>query len=93
MWISLFSVGIGAAILGILTGKRKMPNMPTNNMMKNFTPRDFAPKTDINMMDTGALTEFSEEILSNALNNRNDSGNINHNHFENNHDTPNNNKY
>lgn len=97
MWVSLFSVGIGAAILGMLTGKRKDSSMPMNNIMKNFTPRNLTPKTNINMMDNAALTEFSEEILSNALNTRNNRSNTNNTNanpnFANNHDTPNNNQY
>jgi hypothetical protein len=71
MWASLFGLGISAAVYGITRGKGKISapriqNMQSmQNMMKTFTP-----KTNINMMDNAALTEFSEELLESALRNK-----------------------
>ena len=63
LWASLLSLGISAAVFGVTKGKRKLPALPIQNMVKSFTPGN-----KINMMDNAALTEFSEELLESALN-------------------------
>ncbi|WP_413309702.1 hypothetical protein AA0X95_13670 [Bacillus sp. 1P10SD] len=64
MWASLLGLGISAAVLGVKRGKRRSITSPIQNAVRNFTPQ-----TNINLMDNAALTEFSEELLTNALNN------------------------
>ncbi|MBT2738899.1 hypothetical protein [Bacillus sp. ISL-7] len=63
MWASLLGIGISAAVFGVTKGKRKDLALPFQNMVKNFTP-----KTNLNLMDNQAITEFSEELLMSALN-------------------------
>jgi hypothetical protein len=65
MWASLVGLGISAAVFGVTRGKRTVNALPFQNLVKNFTP-----KTDLNMMNNAALTEFSEELLSSALENK-----------------------
>lgn len=65
MWASLFGLGLSAAVFGVTRGKRKDIALPFQNVVRNFTP-----KTNINLMDNAALTEFSDELLESALNNR-----------------------
>lgn len=67
MWASLLGLGLSAAVLGVTRGKRKDITRPIQNAVKNFTP-NLSPKANINLMDNAALTEFSEELLSSALN-------------------------
>ncbi|MED3563623.1 hypothetical protein [Bacillus xiapuensis] len=76
MWASLFGLGISAAVFGVTRGKRKISVPPIQNMqnsvqnnMQNMM-KNFTPKTNINMMDNAALTEFSEELLESALKNK-----------------------
>ncbi len=64
MWASLLGIGLSAAVFGVTKGKRRDIALPIQNMVKNFTP-----KTNLNLMDNAALTEFSEELLMSALNN------------------------
>ena len=66
MWASLLGLGISAAVFGMKRGKRSDITRPIQNAVRNFTP-----KTNINLMDNAALTEFSEELLTSALNNNN----------------------
>lgn len=61
-WVSLLGLGISAAVFGITKGKRKETTLPFQSIVKNFTQRN------VNKMDNTALTEFSEELLSSALN-------------------------
>jgi len=63
MWASLLGIGISAAVFGVSKGKRRDIALPIQNMMKNI-----APKTNLNLMDNAAITEFSEELLTSALN-------------------------
>ncbi|MEH7502101.1 hypothetical protein V7152_08645 [Neobacillus drentensis] len=63
MWASLLGIGLSAAVFGMTKGKRKDLANPFQNMVKNF-----APKTNLNIMDNAAITEFSEELLMSALN-------------------------
>ncbi len=63
MWASLLGIGISAAVFGVTKGKRKDLAPPFQNMVKKF-----APKTNLNLMDNAAITEFSEELLMSALN-------------------------
>jgi len=65
MWVSLFGLGISAAVFGITKGKRKDSALPFKNMINTFTP-----KSDINFMNTAALTEFSEELMESAIRNK-----------------------
>lgn len=66
MWASLLGIGVSAAVFGVTKGKRRKDLvLPIQNMVKNFTP-----KTNLNLMDNAALTEFSEELLMSALNNK-----------------------
>jgi hypothetical protein len=62
MWASIIGLGLSAAAFAVTRGKRTMPSLPIQNMMSNLTPR-----SNIGAMDTGALTEFSEELLESAL--------------------------
>ena len=63
LWASLLGLGISAVVYGVTKGKRKIPTLPFQNMVKNFTPGN-----KINLMDNSALTEFSDELLASALN-------------------------
>ncbi|MDQ0197853.1 hypothetical protein [Neobacillus ginsengisoli] len=65
MWASLIGLGVSAAVFGVTRGKRSVNALPLQNLVKNFTP-----KTDLNLMNNAALTEFSEELLSSALKNK-----------------------
>jgi hypothetical protein len=67
MWASasLLGIGISAAVFALTKGKRRDIALPFENLMKNF-----GPKTNLNFMDNAALTEFSEELLTSALNNK-----------------------
>jgi hypothetical protein len=67
MWTSasLLGIGLSAAVFMVTKGKRKDLALPIQNIVKNF-----APKTNLNFMDNAALTEFSEELLTSALNNK-----------------------
>lgn len=65
MWASLLGLGLSAAVFGVTKGKRKDIALPFQNLVKNFSP-----KTDLNMMNNAALSEFSEELLSSALENK-----------------------
>lgn len=64
MWASLLGIGVSAAVFGVTRGKRKDFALPFQNAVKNFSP-----KTNLNLMDNAALTEFSEELLESALKN------------------------
>ncbi|WHY75557.1 hypothetical protein QNH20_15620 [Neobacillus sp. WH10] len=64
MWASLLGLGLSAAVVGVTRGKRKNFELPFQNAVKNFSP-----KTNLNLMDNAALTEFSEELLASALKN------------------------
>ncbi|WHY89978.1 hypothetical protein QNK12_20165 [Neobacillus cucumis] len=68
MWASLFGLGLSAAVYGVTKGKRKISAPPLQNMQNMM--KTFTPKTNINMMDNAALTEFSEELLESALRNK-----------------------
>jgi hypothetical protein len=74
LWVSLVGLGLSAAVLGVTKGKqRKMPSLPIQNMMSgmmNGKMSGFSPKTNIGNMDAAALTEFSEELLNSALNDK-----------------------
>ncbi|MEH7076761.1 hypothetical protein [Neobacillus drentensis] len=63
MWASLLGIGLSAAVFGVTKGKRKDLALPFQNVLRNFTP-----KTNLNLMDNAAITEFSEELLMSALN-------------------------
>lgn len=63
MWASLLGIGLSAAVFGVTKGKRRDLALPFQNMVKNM-----APKTNLNLMDNAAITEFSEELLMSALN-------------------------
>lgn len=64
MWASLLGLGISAAaVFGVTRGKRKDFTLPFQNPLKNFSP-----KINVNRMDNAALTEFSEELLTSAIN-------------------------
>ena len=63
IWASLLGIGLSAAVFGVTKGKRKDLALPFQNMVKTF-----APKTNLNLMDNAAITEFSEELLESALN-------------------------
>lgn len=65
MWASLIGIGLSAAVFGITRGKRTVNALPLQNLAKNFST-----KTDLNLMNNAALTEFSEELLSSALKNK-----------------------
>ncbi|MFZ7942215.1 MULTISPECIES: hypothetical protein [Bacillaceae] len=65
MWASLVGIGLSAAVFGVTRGKRKDYALPFQNVVKNF-----APKSNLNLMDNAALTEFSEELLESALKNK-----------------------
>ncbi|WP_144546980.1 hypothetical protein [Bacillus sp. X1(2014)] len=65
MWASLLGIGLSAAVFGVTKGKRRDLALPIQNMVKNFTP-----KANLSLMDNAALTEFSEELLMSALNNK-----------------------
>jgi hypothetical protein len=60
---SLLGIGLSAAVFGVTKGKRKDAALPFQNMMKSFSS-----KTNLNLMDNAAITEFSEELLTSALN-------------------------
>ncbi|WP_223595590.1 hypothetical protein [Neobacillus bataviensis] len=66
MWASLVGIGLSAAVLGVTKGKRKDMALPIQNAVKNMVPKF----NNINTMNTAALTEFSEELLESALNNK-----------------------
>lgn len=65
MWASLLGIGLSAAVFGVTKGKRKDLALPFQNMVKNFTPKT---NLNLNLMDNAAITEFSEELLTSALN-------------------------
>ncbi|WP_066369940.1 hypothetical protein [Neobacillus fumarioli] len=74
MWASLIGLGISisAAAFGITRGRRKNNNdvLPFSNAIRNITPKlNIRPKMNVGNMDNAALTEFSEELLSSAINN------------------------
>ncbi|MCM3568945.1 hypothetical protein [Neobacillus mesonae] len=75
VWASLAGIGIGAAVYGMKKGKSKDMDLPKFGTMKNITSpikdsvKNIVPKMNINNMDNAALTEFSEDLLQNALNN------------------------
>lgn len=77
IWASLAGIGLGAAVYGMTKGKRNDMALPIKGSIKNFalpikdSMKNFVPKMNINNMDTAALTEFSEELLESALNNKN----------------------
>jgi hypothetical protein len=62
MWASLIGLGLSAAVFGVTRGKRRDLTVPFQNVMKNFSS-----KTNLNLRDNAAITEFSEELLSSAL--------------------------
>jgi hypothetical protein len=66
MWASLFSIGIGAVILGLTRSRGKQNKMvqPLKNALYNMNPRN----NNINAMGNAAFAEFSEELLASALN-------------------------
>ncbi|WHY84174.1 hypothetical protein QNH39_16040 [Neobacillus novalis] len=68
MWASLVGIGLGAAVFGAARGRgrRKDLALPLQNAVKNFSS-----KINFNKMDDTALTEFSEELLTSALNKNN----------------------
>ncbi|MFF2450659.1 hypothetical protein ACFVSW_26805 [Neobacillus sp. NPDC058068] len=66
MWASLVGIGLGAAVFGAARGRRKTLALPLQNAVKNFSS-----KINFNKMDDAALTEFSEELLTSALNKNN----------------------
>jgi hypothetical protein len=78
-WASIVGLGLSAAVLGVTKGRKKMPSLSIQNMMSGLNPRGnndnqnimsgFNPKSNIGNMDTAALTEFSEELLNDALQN------------------------
>jgi len=65
MWATLVGLGLGATVVGVTRGKRKNFTLPFQNAVKNFSP-----KTNLNLMNNAALTEFSEELLTSALKNK-----------------------
>ena len=65
MWASLLGIGLSAAVFGVTKGKRRDLALPFQNIIRNV-----APKTNLSLMDNAALTEFSEELLMSALNNK-----------------------
>jgi hypothetical protein len=73
-WASLISIGASAAVWGMTKGKmtkgngnrEERKNQPTGNMLTNLIGNRNIP-----MMNDAALTEFSEEIISKAVNNNN----------------------
>ncbi|MBL4953422.1 hypothetical protein RCG24_04050 [Neobacillus sp. OS1-32] len=77
IWASLASIGIGAAVLTMTKGKWFSNTLPLKDSVKKFASpikdsvKNIVPKMNINNMDTAALTEFSQELLSSALNNKN----------------------
>ncbi|MGG3468967.1 hypothetical protein ABES02_15970 [Neobacillus pocheonensis] len=66
LWASLVGLGLSAAVFGVTKGKRKDFALPIQNAVKSMAPNF----NNINRMDTAALTEFSEELLESALNNK-----------------------
>ncbi|MBO0962060.1 hypothetical protein J1P26_20345 [Neobacillus sp. MM2021_6] len=64
LWASLLGIGVSAAVFGATKGKRKDIALPFQNVVKNFSP-----KTNLNLMNNAALTEFSEELMESALQN------------------------
>lgn len=65
MWASILGIGISAAFLGVTRGKSRDITRPLQNVIKNFSS-----KTNLNLMDNAAMTEFSEELLESALRNK-----------------------
>lgn len=65
MWVSLIGLGLSAAVFGVTRGNRKDITVPFQNIRKNFSQ-----KTNLNLMDNAALTEFSEELIESALTNK-----------------------
>lgn len=64
MWASLISLGVSTLVMMLSKGKRKNVTSPFQNFTKNI-----APKSNISMMNDAALTEFSEELLTKAVEN------------------------
>ncbi len=77
IWASLAGVGLGAAVYSMTKGKRNKMALPFKDTLKNLatplkdTVKNFTPKMNSNNMDTAALTEFSKELMTSALNNKN----------------------
>lgn len=68
LWASLVGLSLSAAVFGITRGKRRDVALPFQNAIKNFTQKTSLP--NLNVMDNTALTEFSEELMENALKNK-----------------------
>ena len=68
LWASLAGIALSAVVFGLTRGKRKDFALPFQNVMKNFSERSNLPS--LNVMDNAALTEFSDELMESALNNK-----------------------
>lgn len=69
MWASLLGLGVSAAaVFGMTRGKRGNGALPFKNAVRNMTPKMNVGRMDVGRMDNTALTEFSEDLLTSALN-------------------------
>jgi hypothetical protein len=77
MWASLISLAVSAVAYVLSKGLRQNTNENTNTEKRRYnTPslRNFVssitPKGNISMMNDAALTEYSEELISKAIENK-----------------------
>ncbi|MED3625568.1 hypothetical protein [Neobacillus thermocopriae] len=80
IWASVLSIGLSALVYGLTRGKGKKTMLPSTNAVKHFAPKlnregvtnavknMVPPNLNINRMDNAALTEFSDELIKNAMN-------------------------
>lgn len=65
MWASLISVAVSSIALLMRRGGNRNTAPSLQNFVNNFTS-----KRNVPMMDDAALTEFSEELISKAMQNK-----------------------
>ncbi|PLS02769.1 hypothetical protein [Neobacillus cucumis] len=75
IWASLVGIGLSAAVFRMTKGKRKDFALPFQNVVKNFSEKttnlaNIPNIPNLNVMDNTALTEFSDELMESALNNK-----------------------
>ncbi len=71
MWASLLSLAVSAAAYVLSRGQKQTnegstsKTSPLQNIVSNL-----APKNNISLMNDAALTEYSEELISKAIQNK-----------------------
>jgi Na+(H+)/acetate symporter ActP len=74
MWASLLSLAVSAVAYVLSRGQQQNTNNENKQRYKAPSLRNFVssitPKGDIPIMNDAALTEFSEELISKAVQNK-----------------------